>query len=152
MAEFNQKNLSQISMIKMDDRYQIAGKKSCATKSRDFVFSFRPMYYFSRAFGLLPFSLEFDLNGELQAPKIRIFDGVWFATCVTFYLVLSFDSWQAIEIKNDEAPLISYINNSLLLTIGLSNGALLIILNMCIRFRFVKILKTFITFDKEASQ
>lgn len=150
MAEFNRKNLSQISMIKIDDPYQVAGKKRCSQKSHDFVYSFRPMYYFSRFFGLLPFSFTYNSNGQIEAPQIRIIDGVWFVISVTFFLILAINSSQVIEIPNDSAPLVT-LSNTLLLTVGLFNGAAMIVFHMCVRFRFVTILKTITTFDKEAS-
>lgn len=151
MAEFNQKNLSQISMLKMDDPYQVAGKKINSKKSQsDFVYSYRPMYYFSRFFGLLPFSFVYDSNGHIQAPRIRIADGVWFVFTVVFYIVLAINSCQGIQIPKDAVPLIFY-SNTLLLTVGLFNGATMIVVNMCVRFKFVAILKTITNFDKEAS-
>lgn len=151
MAEFNQKNLSQISMIKMDDPYQIAVKKTGSNKADDFIYSYRPMYYFARFFGLLPFSFVYDSNGELQAPRVTIFDGVWFVLSVVFYLMLAISSFEGFEIiPNDPAPLVNLIN-ALLLTVGLCNGATMIVVNMCVRFRFTAILKTITAFDKEAS-
>lgn len=150
MAECNQKNLSQISMIKMDDPYQIAGKKSDSKKSPDFISSYRPMYYFSRFFGLLPFSFVYDLNGELQAPRISIFDGVWFVVSIVFYVLLAISSYQPVEIKHDPAPLVT-VSNALILTVGFTNGIVMIVMNVCVRFRFTTILKTITAFDKEAS-
>lgn len=160
MADFNQKNLSQISMIKMvqlddskiDDPFQIVVEnKIRSKKSHNFVYSFLPMYYFARFFGLLPFSFVYNSNGEVEAPRIRIFDAVWFVISVTFYLILAINSCHGLEIPNDSAPLVT-LSNSLLLTCGLFNGATMIVVNMCIRFRFVAILKTFTNFDKDVSQ
>lgn len=148
MAEFNQKNLSQISMIKMVEPYQIAGKKGGPKTSYDFAYSYRPMYYFSRCFGLLPFSFVYDSNGEIQAPRIRIFDAVWFVISIVIYVMLAIDSFRVVEIPKDASPII-FLSNTLLLVLGLSNGAIMIVVNMCVRFKFVAILKTITNFDKE---
>lgn len=150
MAQFNQKNLSQISMIKMDDPYKIAGKKISLKKSNDFVYSYRPMYYFSRFFGLLPFSFVYDSNGDLQAPRIRIVDSVWFVFTIVFYVMLAINSCQDVVIPKDAAPLI-FLSNTLLLTVGLFNGAAMIVVNMCVRCKFVAILRKITHFDKEVS-
>lgn len=151
MAEFNQKNLSQISMLKMDGPYQIAGKKISLKKSQnDFVYSYRPMYYFSRFFGLLPFSFVYDLNGHIQAPRVRIVDGVWFVFTIVCYVVLAINSCQGIVIPKDAVPLIFW-SNTLLLSVGLFNGATQIVVNMCVRCKFITILKNITNFDKEAS-
>lgn len=152
MAEFNQKNLSQISMIKMDDPYQIVGKKTCSKKSHsNFVYSYRPMYYFSRFFGLLPFSFVCDSSGQLQVPQIRAVDGVWFVFTIVGYIVLAINSCQVPEPPKEAVPLI-YYSNTLLLSVGLFNGANMIVVNMCVRFKFVTILKIITDFDKEASR
>lgn len=151
MAGHNQKNLSQMSMLKIDDPYQIAGKMRGSKQIHDFVYSFRPMYYFSRFLGLLPFSFVYDSNGLIEAPRIRICDGVWFVISVAFYFILAMNSSQVIEIPYDAAPLVT-LSNSLLLTIGLFNASAIIVLSMGVRFRFVTILKKITRFDKEASQ
>lgn len=53
-------------------------KKKAFPKETDFVKSIRPIYYFSRVFGFLPFSIEFDSKGEVQNARISAFDFLWF--------------------------------------------------------------------------
>lgn len=161
MADYNQNNLSQLTMIKtlhntidqkMDGLRQMAAKRDNMRKRRDIVYSYKPIYYFSRFLGLLPFSLKYDSNGEIQMPKISKFDGVWFIVSITIYLALAKIASLSIEIqKNASSPML-ILSNTLLLMFGLIYGAIMIVENMCGRFRFVGILKMITAFDKEASQ
>lgn len=165
MANYNQNNLSQISMIKtlhnnnnntvdqkLDSPRQMAIKRDHLKRRPDIIYSYRPIYYFSRFFGLLPFSLRYDSNGEIQMPKISKLDGVWFVISIVIYLALAKMVSLSIEIQKNASSPILILGNKLLLMFGLIYGAIMIVENMCSRFRFVGILKMFTAFDKEASQ
>ena len=67
-------------------------------KKLNFMDSFRPVYYFSRIFGLLPFSFIYDSNGDVQKTKITKFDGLWFLISMFVYVLMSF------FLKNDTVP------------------------------------------------
>lgn len=158
-TEYNPENSSQLSMVKalhatvtaqkVDSQHDMASKRDFSTKLCDIVFSYQPIYYFSRIFGLLPFSLAYDANGEIRAPRISKFDAVWFAVSIAIYLV--FAAVIPLDVpKGPPAPIL-ILGNELLLMFGLIYGAIMIVENMCSRFKFIRILKTFSVFDREAS-
>lgn len=161
MAKYNLKSLTQISFIRLlhssadgrvGNQFRMFAKGVHSKEPRDIVYSYQPIYYFSRFFGLLPFSLAHDSNGELQAPKIRIFDGFWFIISILVYLAITNVSLLRTDIQKYPQSLpILILGNEFLLVFGLIYGVIMIIENMCSRFKFVRILKTFINFDREVS-
>lgn len=50
-----------------------------------FSYGFQPIYYFSRVIGLMPYSLVYNSNGEIQEHRIYIRDGLWLATSIFVY-------------------------------------------------------------------
>lgn len=158
MAKFNEKSLSQISMQKIlntvervDNQFRMVGKRGRSKKLHDIVFSYQPIYYLSRFFGLLPFSFTYDSNGEVQAPKVHVIDGLWFVVSIIVYLVMANAASMGIEIRKNTLAPILVLGNHLLLIFGLIYGAIMIVENMCKRFQFVKILRVFAAFDNEVS-
>lgn len=158
-SEYNHENSSQISMVralhetvsaqKVNNQHAMATKRDYSTKLCDIVFSYKPIYYCSRMFGLLPFSLEYDANGEIKAPKVSKFDAVWFVSSIAIYLMFANVIPMHIQ-KGPPAPIL-IMGYKLLLMFGLIYGAIIIVENMFSRFKFVKILKMFTGFDREAS-
>lgn len=57
-------------------------EKSC------FSYGFRPIYYFSRALGLMPYSVIYNLNGEIQEHRFHIGDGLWLLSSSCLYIVV----------------------------------------------------------------
>lgn len=138
-----------VTTQKVDSQHEMASKRYFSTKLCDIVFSYQPIYYFSRIFGLLPFSLAYDASGEIVAPKISKFDAVWFVVSIAIYL--AFATVIPLDIpKGPPAPIL-ILGNELLLMSGLIYGAIMIVENMCNRFKFIRIMKTFCAFDREAS-
>lgn len=159
-SEYSHGNSSHISMMKalhgtvaahkVNNHHAMATKRDYSTKPCDIVFSYKPIYYCSRVFGLLPFSLAYDSNGEIKAPKISKFDAVWFVLSIAIYLVFANVIPMHLQ-KNAFVPApILIMGYRLLLMFGLIYGAVMIVENMSSRFKFVKILKMFTGFDREA--
>lgn len=121
----------------------------------NFFYSFRPIYYFSRIFGFMPFTIVCDSNGTIQGPAIRSFDIFWFIVSILLYLLSAFLSFKNAQFpKNSdstESVILIRADHFLLLS-GLMFGALIILMDMCNRFKLVGILKNIKTFDEEASQ
>lgn len=118
----------------------------------DFVYSFLPIYYFSRFFGLMPFSFIYDSDDEIQAPRISIFDGVWFVITIGIYLVAAFTNFQILTHPKEMALASAlYYGHYILLIQGLLVCSVAIGLDIYNRNRLVTILKIFIAFDKEVS-
>lgn len=116
----------------------------------NFAYSFRPIYFFSRAFGLLPFSLIFDSNGDIQKARVSIFDGLWFKVSVSLYLLMAFICYQNIELLQDQnqSPIL-VIGDALFLIFGLIYDAVSIVFDMLNRNKLVDILKMLTAFDNE---
>lgn len=137
------------SALNSVNKYQTGAKR---WRKRDFAYSFLPIYYFSRFFGLMPFSLIYDSDGEIQAPRISLLDGVWFIISICVYVFAAFTNFQIVTLPK-EMPLASllYFGHYILLIQGLLVCTIAIGLDMYNRNKVVAILKTFIAFDKEVS-
>lgn len=124
-------------------------KKSFSRKM-DFWDGFKPVYYFSRAFGLLPFSIRRDANGEVQEPTVNKIDGVWFLFTIVVFLTASQFSHRYISAFNSSSQMyVSVLLDNFRLVLSLIFGAVMIALDMLNRFKLVKLWKLFIIFDKE---
>lgn len=116
----------------------------------DFAYTFRPVYYFSRIFGFLPFTIVYNANGSIQGPKVRVFDITWFMLSIALYILSAFMHFRSIEnLKSQSFVLI--VGDFLLLKLGLVFCILVIVMDMCNRFKLVEILKQFNSFDDKVS-
>lgn len=48
-------------------------------KKENFEYCFRPIYYFSRAYGQIPFTITYYKNGAIDGVKIYKRDYIWVA-------------------------------------------------------------------------
>lgn len=127
-------------------------KRANHPKKLSFASSLWPFYFCSRAIGLLPFSIKFDSNGEVQRARVSWFDLLWFVIAIVFQLYLASVYFQMIEIPQDpSASYILFFGDSIFNLVGLSFGIITIIMDMFNRSRLVDILKRFTEFGKEAS-
>lgn len=116
--------------------------------------SFRPTYLVSRAFGLMPFSIVYHSNGDIDRPKISIFDGLWFALSLCFYLCGIYMTAKVTifnQIKS-RMSLVSTVGYTICCELGLILGYISIIVNMANRSKLIDIIKKFTIFDQEVSQ
>lgn len=121
-------------------------------KQMDFWDGFKPVYYFSRAFGLLPFSICRTANGDMLEPKVNRFDGVWFLfTTVVFLSAPYFAHRYIFAFGANMRIYISILLDDLHFVLSLMFGALSITMDMCNRFEFAKLWAFFINFDREVS-
>lgn len=119
----------------------------------NFLFSLRPMYYFSRIFGLTPFSIIRNSNDEIQAIHVSKFDLLWFITSMGLYSLMAVICFQTTH--SEGSPNLSHvliIGDRLLLTVCLVSSVIKVIMDMCNRFRLFDILKKLAFFDKEVSK
>lgn len=110
----------------------------------DFTKSLQPLYFFSRAFGRLPFSLVSNLNGEIQRAHIKIFDVIWFALSISVYLFLFIYYFKNISNTSNILVLCNSIAAFALLGLHL----ITVLMDLYNRERFIDILKKFGNFDK----
>lgn len=121
------------------------------SKNLNFADSFRPIYYFSRVFGLMPYSIIYDSNGDVQEPKVRTLDVLWFVISMCIYILMAVILYQEMNISNlNTSVYILLLGEFVLLMLTLIFGAQVIGMDMCNRFRIIDILKKINTFDKEA--
>lgn len=119
-------------------------------KRIDFAYSLRPIYYFSRGVGLLPFSFIRNSNGEIQGTRVTVLDSLWFVTSICMYLFMAFICYKSVELPRDpNHSLILVIGDSLLIISGLVYSAVAVIVDMSNRVKIVNVLKKLTEFDKE---
>lgn len=119
----------------------------------NFASIYRPVYYLSRFFGLMPFSMTLNSNGDIHEPKVTAFDCLWFIISIGIYIVCAIIAFGNI-IHSTRADLESSLHliilaDHLLLIVGLLIGAFIIAMDMFNRFKIVNILKLFNSFDRE---
>lgn len=115
----------------------------------DFWDGFKPIYYFSRVFGLMPFSIRRGPYGNIEEPKVNGMDGLWcLFTTIVVYLSGALISHRY---KPDSYKTIylSILLDDFHLTMSLAFGALEIAMDMINRFKLFELWKCFIVFDKE---
>lgn len=111
--------------------------------------SFRPMYKFSRTFGLMPFTLVADAKGNIRA-QIRLFDILWFIVCIYLCLMMAFIYYQSIQLpKGQHASSVLAYGNAFLTILGLMYVITAIIMDMINRFKLIAILRMLNNFDNK---
>lgn len=121
-----------------------------SAKAPDFAYSFRPFYYFSRMVGLMPFSIIYDTNGQIQGPKARLYDVVWFVISMCVYLFIVYNSYGGTQFTSDGMmPTILTLAESFQTIVCTISELVTIAMDMYNRRRMIDILKMFNAFDKE---
>lgn len=118
-------------------------------KTINYVYSLQPIYLFLRTFGLLPFSIVRDINGELHA-RVRVFDIIWFVISICIYIFMAVFCWRAedhYDTPNKSDTL--FFVDAVLLTSFLITNILAIILDMYNRSKLIAILNWLTQFDNE---
>lgn len=118
----------------------------------NFFYSFRPIYYFSRTFGFMPFTIVFNSNGSIQGPNIRTFDILWFIIAITIYIlsaIVVLQNTEHLEIGSTTESAILKNTDFVILVSMLFFGALIIAMDMYNRGTIVEMLKSIKSFDDE---
>lgn len=117
----------------------------------NFAYGFRPIYYFSRVFGLMPYTLIYNPNGTIEGHKIKAIDMLWFIISIAINLIMTLmilESTQYLhEIKSTSFILEG--GDHLLLLLGAIFNFIIIGMDMGIRFKLMDIFKNINTFDEE---
>lgn len=119
-----------------------------------FTYGIRPIYCFSRIFGVMPFSIIYGPNGAARKPAVNLFDKLWF---VAWFFLYSSIIW-VVNHKLDYTQTPS--GSSSILIFGgffflvsiFSCDIIIMTINMCNRFKLIDILDRFTVFDSEASR
>lgn len=118
----------------------------------NFSVVFRPIYYFLRVFGFMPFTIVYDSKGAVQKHSITVFDVVWLLISLFVYLyaIHSTIIWYDSENSPDMSAFllwvgkIFYILEIVFCIIG-------ILMDLCNRYKLINILQSFEMFDEEVS-
>lgn len=122
-----------------------------------FTHVFRPIYYFNRLCGHMPFSIVQSLNDKFHhQSRVSVFDVLWFiisiciytglASCICWYLNRALSLY---AVKPILYFLASTING--LRLINFLCGILMLSMDMCSRQRHVYIFNKFTAFDRKVS-
>lgn len=113
---------------------------------------FRPLHCLARSWGLAPFSIAIDSNGELQRPKIHLCDGLWaFAITLLYasFVNYSVEAFNFARTCLDKETWILILCARILTIFAFVYGILTIIINLCNRFKLINMIKMFVRFDEE---
>lgn len=136
-----------MEVLSVDDQLKTTKKKVT------FADSMRPFYYFLRLFGLLPFSITYDLNGQPHASRVSVLDVLWFTISTLLYSTITYLVFRSITIPQETATA-SYIlilGDDLLLLANMFFGILFVGIDMFNRYELVNTLKEFDMFDTAVS-
>lgn len=123
------------------------------TPNKNVLFSLRPIYIFSRIFGLMPFSIIRNSNYEIQGVQVGKFDLLWFIISISLYSFMAIICFQTTHyVKSPINSVVIVTGDRILLTICLCNCVIKVVMDMCNRFRLIDIMKKFAFFDNEVSK
>lgn len=129
-------------------------KKETASKEGNFAYNLSPIHLYSRLFGLVPFRMVRDSNGEIEARAGKI-DILWFLISISLYLFLAYAYGKMIynlhDFNDTNQSYILSLGDTILIILGLIFAAVAVVMDMYNRKRIVDFLKHFIHFDKNVS-
>lgn len=134
-----------ISVTAMQSTLNYCSKMENLQRKYNFASVFWPIYYFSRVFSFMPFTIVYDSMGEVREPKVTVLDMLWFLISLCAYLV-------AITGGSYSFNKLSKLNtqvNTIYYTSEFTFGIIGMIRDMRNRYKLIDILQTFIQFDKE---
>lgn len=117
----------------------------------DFAQSFRVVYIVSRVFGLMPFTVAYNVNGEIEKPTVTKLDAVWFLISICVYSVGIYSLSQLIFPRGENiyaSPLV-VLSDNISVMLGLILGLTCAIFDLYNRVKLINIVKHFIAFDKK---
>lgn len=151
----NKKAVPVIAMVEPspDDRVETVGKRT-QPKKLSFESGLRPYYYLSRVFGLMPFTIIHDANGEVQESRVNKRDVSWLAMSIFVHSSIGFITFRDmnIELEPKTSKYILAVGYNAMFAVIVALSICGMGMDMCNRFRLVGILKKFTKFDAEASQ
>lgn len=121
------------------------------TKIINFAESFRPIYYFARFCGQMPFSIVRSSNDEYRHSQVSKYDAFWFILSICLYLAVSYRTCQILsfEINANKTEHVLFLGNATLHVMTMTFGILKVAMDMYNRHKLVYILNKFIQFDQE---
>lgn len=116
----------------------------------NFAHVIKPIYYCSRLFGFMPFTIVYDGNGKILEPKIRFIDILWFLVVIGLYILSIISNFQTMDfLKQSSFILIG--GDYVILKLGLAFSISVIVIDLCNRKKLIEIFKNFESFDENVS-
>lgn len=122
------------------------------SKTINFIYGFHPIYYFARICGLMPFSIQYNMNGDLQKPTVRLLDWVIYSIFVIVFLTITRDDgFNVPASEHMRLAFIPFLFGKLVHYINICSVPIILALEMINRSKLICILTSFNTFDKNVS-
>lgn len=123
------------------------------TKIINFTDIFRPIYYFARFCGQLPFTIARNPTDEFHQARVTRLDAIWFILSISLYAAVSFRTAKilTIEINANETEHVLFVGNAALHIITMAFGILKVVMDMFNRRKLVDMLNKFTKFDHEVT-
>lgn len=118
---------------------------------RNFSYSFRIMYYFSRILCIIPFSIVHNPNSNIVTSKVRARDGVFFGIFIVLNLILFADNFLKTSAHATEMPLVLRFFGQIFLVLVPCYNIIMTIMNMYNRHKIIKIIKMFSAIAEEVT-
>lgn len=133
--------------------------KTLMKKELDFMDCLKPMNYFLRTLGLMPFSIYRVPNGNILKSKVRKWDVMWslFTLCIyssCVFISLEYGNLQQESHAHNKSFIHIYrgvIAHNLHTTLGVIFCILFVTMDMCNRNEIVDLFNKFVIFDKEVT-
>lgn len=115
-----------------------------------FIDSLRPTYLICRIFGMLPFKILQTSTGDIEGQRVDWIDLIWFIILDGIFVSFGLSSFGVFDSDKlfDKESLLEFVDNINFLS-DINLMIFTTIFDMFNRYRFVKILKQFIEFDKK---
>lgn len=120
-------------------------------RKNEFAQNFRVIYIVSRVLGLMPFTVAYNMNGEIEKPTVTKLDVLWFLTSICVYSLGIYKLSQLIFPRGEDiytSPLV-VLSDNMSVMLGLILGLTCSIFDMCNRHKLISIVKQFVDFDKK---
>lgn len=116
--------------------------------------SFRPIYYFNRVYGFLPFTIIYNSRGTVHGHAVETHDILWLGISITINLMLAFLISKDTEFLQDskDGSIILVGGDYLAHIFTMIFDTILIGTDLCIRYKLVNVLKKINNFDEKVSQ
>lgn len=119
--------------------------------NRAFSFGIQPIYSFSRVFGLIPFSIVHEINGDVITSKVRTIDGILFAASIILQVILAVYHYMRLYVESQGVPYVLILASKILPSLANFYTIMIIVMNMNNRHKIINIIRMFNTVDKEVT-
>lgn len=122
-----------------------------ASKKLNFAYCFRPIHYFARVGGQMPFTITYSANGATVGAKVYKRDLIWSTISLCIHIFFIYDAIEDFKSighsTTNMTPLV--VCNLSMYIISLLFGISVMALDFANRFKIVKMLHEITIFDKE---